>query len=1124
MFTKMTNNLFLFPRSLRSFPLSFTQISHFSTFFPICSVFDSNNILSSLYNIDVNSKEDFVYMKNLKLDKNISLQGKKFKNYYNLGPADAPTFKSNTIKFLSSLQDFQLYAVFFRVPSTDGGFITTHKQIVLNKNIDPDIIVSRVVNSLNYWESFYEVSTASTILAEYFPFHAGLDKPDNKIDNIPKTVDNHLGFNPKFLKNKNIPFSMDLSKYGILINSVPASGKISDVNKKDFPTLRMKVDRENKRHYSTIINTVSDVLTIKTYLNKDTKFIIEEIDSNTLNVKVYDKTNLKVLEYTDENFGNYFIRNMGDLYLKIDHQENILYSEKTYKNDFVKKTKRELVLKNKIITFDIEAFLHPLPKEIHERLSMNKKNDKNLKMFVPFACGFYDGSVSYKFYLSDFEDYKDMLKACIFKMADPKYKDYTIYVHNGGGFDFIYLLDVIKTFNSEELIGKPKITGKDSRVIGFDIKIYNSMYQINSKKSNIPTLRFRDSYKLLSHSLRKLTKEFKVEDVKGNFPYTFPNASNLNYIGDKPDFKYYESKVLIELKYEELLNDYKNNILFNFNLIKENDKNKINFEDLTEFKPKAFPKLQCFDSNKLAVLSYNDITKDNWDLKEECFKYLDSDLIGLHQVLIIFSEFIYKKYRLNITKVFSISSLSMKIFTSNYLKSENTIPIISNRKVHKDIRNALYGGRVEVFNPILSIKSYLNDVNSIYPWAMLKPMPVGYPTFSSNTDLNKLFGIVYATVFISEYADPVLPKRTKEGQLIFPKGTWTAWFFSEELKNAQFFGVKVTVHHSYLFEKSTDLFKNFIEDLFELKRTSSDSKRAIYKLIMNSSYGRWALKFYKTVINVVDKKTAEHLILTHNVEEYIEFGEENKIYVRHSVLPDFEDCIDNNIDYNMELIKSANSQYDSISSIPIGIAITSWARVLMTSKLFDPFNPCAYSDTDCGVFSKELPGNIVNDLLGGWKLEHVVNKGLFPLDKVYTLDTLKGVISKNKGISGKLSTLDFIDLYKGKCIDLTEKRWVKDLSLGIIYVSNVDIHLNNVYFKRKKIIHKGFWIGTEPLTVFNDGIINKPVLANFSWENFLFITEYKLYNMIYTNYLNNSSNLSHKFKEIKELNHRKIIL
>jgi hypothetical protein len=101
-------------------------------------------------------------------------------------------------------------------------------------------------------------------------------------------------------------------------------------------------------------------------------------------------------------------------------------------------------------------------------------------------------------------------------------------------------------------------------------------------------------------------------------------------------------------------------------------------------------------------------------------------------------------------------------------------------------------------------------------------------------------------------------------------------------------------------------------------------------------------------------------------------------------------------DYEMEFIKSVNSQHDSISSIPIGVTITSWARILMPSFLFNPANPCAYTDTDCGIFARKLPGNLVNDLIGRWKLEHKVKNGLFPLDKVYTINTTKNIIKKIK--------------------------------------------------------------------------------------------------------------------------------
>src|SRR6267154_967378 len=50
---------------------------------------------------------------------------------------------------------------------------------------------------------------------------------------------------------------------------------------------------------------------------------------------------------------------------------------------------------------------------------------------------------------------------------------------------------------------------------------------------------FRDSYLLLTASLKKLSQSFNVEDSKSIFPHLFVNENNLDYIGRVPDFKYF---------------------------------------------------------------------------------------------------------------------------------------------------------------------------------------------------------------------------------------------------------------------------------------------------------------------------------------------------------------------------------------------------------------------------------------------------------------------------------------------------------------------------------------------------------------------------------------------------------
>lgn len=48
-----------------------TKASCFSIFFSYMSIFDLDCISASLVNLNINNKEDFIYMKNLYLDKNI---------------------------------------------------------------------------------------------------------------------------------------------------------------------------------------------------------------------------------------------------------------------------------------------------------------------------------------------------------------------------------------------------------------------------------------------------------------------------------------------------------------------------------------------------------------------------------------------------------------------------------------------------------------------------------------------------------------------------------------------------------------------------------------------------------------------------------------------------------------------------------------------------------------------------------------------------------------------------------------------------------------------------------------------------------------------------------------------
>ncbi len=109
-----------------------------------------------------------------------------------------------------------------------------------------------------------------------------------------------------------------------------------------------------------------------------------------------------------------------------------------------------------------------------------------------------------------------------------KYDFYSVYIHNFAKFDVFFLFKtLIKLGNIRPIIHKGKI---------ISIKLFfgeNNQYNIT----------FIDSYQILLTSLSKLAVSFNVEE-KGIFPYSFVNENNLDYIGEVPDFKYFNNITL----------------------------------------------------------------------------------------------------------------------------------------------------------------------------------------------------------------------------------------------------------------------------------------------------------------------------------------------------------------------------------------------------------------------------------------------------------------------------------------------------------------------------------------------------------------------------------------------------
>jgi len=246
------------------------------------------------------------------------------------------------------------------------------------------------------------------------------------------------------------------------------------------------------------------------------------------------------------------------------------------KSKAIEKVKVNKKLDNKIITMDLETILID---NIH----------------VPYLLSWFDGNTSNSYIINPSDpvtielEILRMINRAITDICIRKYNNYKIYFHNFSKFDGYFLVKYLAKIGiCDPIIHKGKIIS-----LNFSYNNYNIV--------------FKDSYLLLPSSLRKLGKSFNVNSLKGIFPY---GLSDINYIGDVPDIKYFS---------------------------------KINIDEYNKYK-------DSFNNNI-------------WNFRKEAKKYCELDCKSLFEILSKFNSLIFNRFKLNINKYPTLPSLSFAIFT-----------------------------------------------------------------------------------------------------------------------------------------------------------------------------------------------------------------------------------------------------------------------------------------------------------------------------------------------------------------------------------------------------------------------------------------------------------------------------
>ncbi len=305
------------------------------------------------------------------------------------------------------------------------------------------------------------------------------------------------------------------------------------------------------------------------------------------------------------------------------------------------------------------------------------------------------------------------------------------------------------------------------------------------------------------------------------------------------------------------------------------------------------------------------------------------------------------------TKI-TLAGLALRYFRTEFQEHG----ISYDERYSTEFFKSYYGGRVEAFK-LGKVKAYKYDINSMYPYAMKNcvfPNPK-YLKCKKNIPpklllylLKRNEGLAKVSIFHKKSKVGYLPYR-RDGKLIFPVGNYTGiWNFNElryalEKKVIEIKRVSYTVYGP----PYESPFKNFVDEVYAKRLASTGIYKTIYKLILNSLYGKFAQR--------------------------IKWDSE---YFTDIPYDKMKELADNNVKFQVKLFNSkrkdgfleTETEKDFLHTIPIFSSyITSFSRVHLLQYLTKHSKYIAYCDTDSIATTMRLSYN--STLLGELKREPV---------------------------------------------------------------------------------------------------------------------------------------------------------
>ena len=672
----------------------------------------------------------------------------------------------------------------------------------------------------------------------------------------------------------------------------------------------------------------------------DHYFLIEDIDITSYAVKNYE-------QIKDQKDFNYIIGiNQNNSYkrdktrtitsydaikIMLENKDTIL-SEISFSNSCIASTQFYDKINDTIdnLDYDLEQNTKPSweKKEQKDKIKYNnvffdfETYTDDKGVHIPYLCRTFDGKASKVFYGLE----------CPLYMLCSLTTNTRLIAHNAN-YDYRFLIKYLKQINE---------LSRGSRLIGCTAR-FKKLY-----------IEIKDSFHLISMPLKKFSKVFGIPITKEIMPYDLYKKETIE-------------KRYINIDY--VLNKY----------ISENDK-------------------QQFLDN---IKRWNLQKDDTYDIIEYSSRYCEIDCKVLYEGYNTFNKWMQEGVSINIDDVMTIASLAHKYFVNtgcyNDVYALSGIPQMF-------IQGSVVGGRTMVSNNTkIMMKEDINDFDavSLYPSAMYrmdgflkgKPKVINNLSYDWLKTQDGYFVDILIKSVGKKYNFPLMSAKNEEGIRIFSndmigKVLRVDKYTLEDL--IEFQEITFDIVRGYYFNEGYNTkIKSTIEFLFNerlKKKKEGNPSQEIYKLIMNSGYGKSIMKPVESDVKIFDDKEEFEVYLTRNynwVTSYSYFGNKTKV-------------------------KSVKTLNDHFNIAHIGVCILSMSKRIMNEVMCLAENKgiqLYYQDTD-SIHIKDCDISKLSSAFTEKYNRVLIGKNLGQFHSDFEIDGCSNILAKRSIFLGKKSYID----------------------------------------------------------------------------------------------------------------------